>query len=471
MDLTTPDAGPAPAPVPASGDAAPRRRRLRERTQAFAGRLLDDLARIDHRSDAALHGPRLTLATIAALVLAFLLWAAWFPLDELVRAEGRLIPPQRVMSVQSAEAGVVAAVAVDDGAHVRAGQTLVVLDDRNVRADLAEAREPYLTGLATLARLEAALQGTPVRFPAALDGHAAIRRAALEAAASERAVLEGTLAAIDGRIAQRRAQRQATQTEWRQRMAEQRLLGEQRETLRPLVPGVVSQSEWLAREREWIALQGAIDTLSLHLVEHDSALRELQAERARAQAEQRAQWAREAATLRPQIEMHRARLQARQAQVGRTEVTAPVDGVVKQLHVRVAGQVVPAGAPVLDLVPASDHLLVEARVSPADVGFVTRGQAVRVKVSAYDFAVHGAMDGVVEDISADTLTDREAPQLPPHYRVMVVVREPLRDRQGRALPLTPGMTVSLDIVTGQRRLLTYLMKPLARGWNQALGER
>ncbi|MBL0918157.1 MAG: HlyD family type I secretion periplasmic adaptor subunit [Hydrogenophaga sp.] len=454
---TTPDpATPAPAPAPAP---------------TLFARILDDLTHIEHRSDAALRGPRLTMLAITALVVVFLVWAAWFTIDELVRAEGRLIPPQRVQAVQSAEGGIVAEVRVADGDAVRAGQTLLTLDGSSAQADLAESQRPYLASLAALTRLDAELQNQPVRFPPELSAHGDIRENELKAAEASRAEISNTLATVDQKAEQRRQSLQRARAELRQRSTEERLMAEEMTILRPLVPAVVSRAEWLSKEREWLAVQGAIEGLTHQVAEHESGLRELQAERARTLAAYRTRLVKEAGEHQSQVAIRQARAVARRAQVARTEVTAPVDGVVKQLHARAVGQVVQPGATLLDLVPHSEQLTVEARVTPADVGFVALGQPARVKVATYDFAIYGAMNGVVESISADTLSDRENPQAPPYYRVTVAVRDPLRDRQGQPLALTPGMTVSLDIVTGQRSVLTYLFKPLVRGMNQALGEK
>jgi membrane fusion protein, adhesin transport system len=466
-----PIAAAAAANDPAAAPTPPWWRRAWNATTGMVWRLLDDLTHVDTRCGASLQGPRLTMMAVTALVLIFLAWAAFFTIDELVRGEGRLIPPQRVQSVQNLEGGIVSAVLVQEGQAVRRGQALVVLDRTTAQADLAESQGPYLSSLAALARLQAELEGRAVRFPPELDDHAAIRQNELRASEANRQEIGNSLTALDQQAAQREQALERARSELATKRQDEKIISEEMSILRPLVPSVVPRSEWLTKEREWLSVRGAIESLQHQAAEQMGALRQVQAERHRTLAAHRARLLKEAGEHQTQVTMRAARSVARQAQISRTEVVAPADGVVKQIHTRTVGQVVSPAGVLLDLVPQSDQLTVEARIAPADVGFVHVGQPVKVKVATYDFAVYGAMNGVVESISADTLQDRETPQAPPYYRVNVAVQEGLQGKDGQALALTPGMTVSVDIVTGHKTVLTYLFKPLVRGMNQALGEK
>jgi HlyD family type I secretion membrane fusion protein len=157
-------------------------------------------------------------------------------------------------------------------------------------------------------------------------------------------------------------------------------------------------------------------------------------------------------------------------QITLQDINLPVT-VVRQLYARTPGQAVSPGAPLLDLVPESQQLVVEAQIAPGDVGFLHPGQKTRIKVSAYDFAVYGALDGQIQRISADTVVDKDSRDPRPHYLVTIAAPNALLDRTGQPLALAPGMTASVDIVTGRRTVLTYLFKPLVRGMSQALRER
>lgn len=463
--LTAAANDPTPPPKPPSW------RRGRTALNTLAARLLDDLTQIDTRGDTALRGPRMTMLAVMALVLAFLVWAALFTIDELVRGEGRLIPPQRVQSVQNLEGGIVAAVLVREGEAVLQGQALVVLDRTTAQADLAESQGPYLSSLAALARLQAELDGRPVRFPAELDDHAAIRQNELKASEASRQEIGKSLAALDQQAEQRSQALDRARNELATKRQDEKFIVEEMAILRPLVPAVVPRSEWLNKEREWLAVRGAIESLQHQVAEQMGALRQVQAERERTLVTHRGRLLKEVGEHQTQVTVRAARSVARQAQITRTEVVAPASGVVKQVHARTVGQVVSPAGVLLDLVPQSDQLTVEARIAPADVGFLQIGQSVKVKVATYDFAVYGAMNGVIESISADTLQDRENPQSQPYYRVNIAVQAGLQGKDGQALMLTPGMTVSVDIVTGQKSVLNYLFKPLVRGMNQALGEK
>ncbi len=481
--LTSPVALPSATPMPpaaplaaaANDPAAPTTtrwwRRWHRAMNTLAGRLLDDLTQVDTRGDAALRGPRMTMVAVMALVTIFLVWATLFTIDELVRGEGRLIPPQRVQSVQNLEGGIVAAVLVREGEAVVQGQALVVLDQTTAQADLAESQGPYLSSLAALARLQAELEGRPVRFPAELNDHPAIRLNELKASEASRQEIGNALSALDQQAAQRSQALERARSELATKRQDDKLISEEMTILRPLVPEIVPRSEWLAKERDWRSVQGAIESLQHQVAEQQGALRQVQAERERTLAAHRGRLLKEIGEHQTQVTVRSARSAARQAQISRTEVVAPASGVVKQIHARTIGQVVAPAGVLLDLVPQSDQLTVEARITPADVGFLRVGQPVKVKVATYDFAVYGAMDGVVDSISADTLQDRENPQAQPYYRVNIAVQKGLHGKDGQSLSLTPGMTVSVDIVTGRKTVLSYLFKPLVRGMNQALGEK
>ena len=154
--------------------------------------------------------------------------------------------------------------------------------------------------------------------------------------------------------------------------------------------------------------------------------------------------------------------------VQRTEVRSPVRGTIKRLLVNTVGGVIQPGQNLVEIVPLEDNLLIEAKVRPADIGFLHPGQAAMVKVTAYDFSIYGGLKGVVEDISADTIADDKGESF---YRVRVRTRDTALEKAGQPLPITPGMTTQVDILTGQKTVMDYLLKPILKARQRALRER
>lgn len=421
--------------------------------------------------DPHLNAPRAMLLTVVALIASFLAWAAWFELDELVRGEARLLPPQRLQTVQHLEGGILAELRVAEGDTVRKGQTLLLLDTKGSVSELAEVQRPWLQAMAELARIDAELHARALRLPPALAEHPDLQAQAQRKLAANRAEQQQVNNSLEQAIAQRQQAWQRLRAELALGSRELQLMQQEVELLRPLAPAVVPTAELLRRERELLAKEGAQNALAHQVNEAASALRQAVAERDKAQASYRAALLKEASEHQSRLDVLGARTHEKADRLARASVQAPADGVVRQVYARTPGQVVAPGAPLLDLVPESEQLIVEAQIAPGDVGFLHPGQKARIKVSAYDFAVYGALDGEIQRISADTVIDKESRDQRPHYLVTIAARNALRDPAGQPLTLAPGMTASVDIVTGRRTVLTYLFKPLVRGMNQALRER
>lgn len=421
--------------------------------------------------DQHLTAPRAMLLTIVAVIVSFLVWAAWFELDELVRGEARLLPPQRLQTVQHLEGGILAELRVNEGDTVRKGQVLLLLDTKGSLSELAEVKRPWLQAMAELARIDAELNGGPLRLTPQLNGHPEIRRQAEHKLAANRAEQGHAQSSLNQAIEQRQQAWQRLRADLTLGTRELQLMRQEMELLRPLAPNILAPTELLRKERELIAKEAAQSALSHQVAEAASALRQALAERDKTLATYRAALLKEASEHQAHLDVLAARTTEKADRLARASVVAPADGVVRQVFARTPGQVIAPGAPLLDLVPESDGLIVEAQIAPGDVGFLHPGQTARIKVSAYDFAVYGALDGQIQRISADTVIDKDSRDPKAHYLVTIAAANALRDRNGQPLALAPGMTASVDIVTGRRTVLTYLFKPLVRGMNQALRER
>lgn len=406
---------------------------------------------------------------LALVPVTFLLWAAFFEIDELTRGEGKVIPSRRIQTVQNLEGGIVSEIRVREGDTVRKGDVLLRLDGKLAMADFEETRMRYLSDLAAAGRLEAEQADREPHFSPELKSEPALCAREWALWKANRGELRSGLEGFDRQLAQRREQLLRVQGELILRREESALLANELSLLEPLLTeGAMSEAEMLRRRREHTSVRVAVHALERQLPELEMQLAQISADRRRYLEAARARSARELAERRAQIDMLVSRLDSRGDRLRRTEVAAPMDGVVKQVLVTTVGAVAQPGAPLVELVPSEEALLVEVRVPPGDIGFVAPGQKAVLKVAAYDYAIYGGLEGRVDVVSADTMTERDGREF---YRVLVSTSEMLRDRAGRPLPIAPGMTVSADVVTGRKSVLTYLFKPIVRGFKESFHER
>ncbi len=419
---------------------------------------------------------RVLLFAITALVVAVVAWAAWAELEQVARGIGKVIPSRKVQVVQHLEGGILADILVSEGDLVETGQVLMRIDDPRAAADYREKRARYLAVLAAIARLRAELDEVPLTFPPEVE------RDAAAVVASERALFESRRAERESRLAvlrlqvdQRRAELEALE---RRIALERKSLGLLREELalseRLARQRIVPRAELLRLRRQVNDLSTQIARLELDVPRARLALEEAEQRLASARSEFRARALKELAAL----ESERARLEpvvaAGEERVRRTEIRSPVRGIVKKLHLTTIGGVIQPAQKLAEIVPLDDTLLVEAYLRPRDIAFIHPGQRARVRITAYDYARYGALEGTVEYISADTITLRPEEmggKGGSFYVVRVRTRGQLRDERGEPLAIIPGMTAEVDIETGRTTVLAYLLGPVMAARERALRER
>jgi multidrug efflux pump subunit AcrA (membrane-fusion protein) len=366
------------------------------------------------------------LLMLLVLIVAFL-WADSAVMDEVTRGEGTVVPSSREQVIQSLEGGILAELAVREGDIVEKGQVLLRIDDTRSGASLREGQAKADSLRGEIARLHAEAAGAAPQFPDDLP--AAIRERERKLHASRRTALEEPIASLRHNL--RLAQEELAMTE-------------------PMVArGAVSEVEVLRLKRDIIELEGRID-------ERRNSFR----------AEARAQLAEKEAELASVVEV----ITARKDEVNRSIIRAPLRGSVKNIRVTTLGGVIGPGQDIMEIVPLEDRLLVEAKIRPADVAFLRPGQPATVKLSAYDYAIYGGLSGQLEHISADTLSDETNPQ-DSYYRVYVRTDSAhLRGKSG-PLPIIPGMVATIEVLTGHKTVLEYLLKPVLKVRDNALRER
>jgi membrane fusion protein, adhesin transport system len=379
---------------------------------------------------------RILLVAVLALIASGLIWAHFAVLDEVKRGNGRVVPSRQMQVIQSLEGGLVDAILVQEGDIVQAGQSLIRIDDTKFASEFGEIRERRAAMGARVARLEAEVQGRPkVTFSDELSQDAP------SAVAAERDVF----AARTRKVTQDMDVYGQQETRLTETL---HLLDREVELTRKLFgQKVVPEIEMLRLERQASDLRGQLG--------------EAQSRRTNITSSFRSQAEEDLAKSKGDLAVLEENIKSAQDRVRRTELKAPVYGIINKLNVNTVGAVVQPAANVMEIVPLDDTLLVEGRIRPQDIAFIRPNQDAVVKISAYDSSVYGSLKGKVERISADTIVDEKdrSEKGETFYRVMVRTDKNHLGTNEQQLPIIPGMVATVEVLTGEKTVLDYLMKP------------
>lgn len=413
---------------------------------------------------------RLSVVVVAMVVAGFLLWASLMTMDEVASTFGSVVPAHSVQVVQHLEGGIVREILVEDRAMVEAGQVLVRLDPVQATAEMEQAESRRVALMLKAERLRAFVEGrTPdfgtvsPRYKGLAVDQIDILRADTERWLSQADVLHEQLQQKREEIAAAAAQERSVR-EQLALVAEEAMM---RETL--FKAGHTSKVDYFAVLRQKAAIESEISRLQGQERTAGRAVTELERRLADLDNNQRQDALKDLGTVTAelsQVEESVARLQDR---VKRLDVVAPVRGFVQNLKAKTVGAVVPAGGMIMEVVPVDDDLLVETKINTRDVGHLAPGQKVIVKVASYDFVRYGSVLGALKSVSATTYLDEK--DNTPYYKGWVELAHPWVGEQAAGNRILPGMTVQADIVTGEKTLLQYLLKPIHASMAQAFHER
>ncbi len=417
---------------------------------------------------------RLVLLIVILFIGTFVGWAAIAKVDEIARGDGKVIPVSKTQIIQASEAGVVQEIAVQVGQVVRRGELLMRLDDTTTTSTLGESAAKARALRAKIARLEIEEQGD---LTAAYVCPEAIVKVAPVVCDNEVRLLNARRISIENKGSVLQARLRQRMKELDEAQANISRLNEviavaQREMdlIGPMVAKkLVAQTDLLRLDRELTDQRGQL-ALAMEGIERlNAAISEatLQVEELNLQVRQEALMEKTQALA--ELSIIDETIRGATDRVARTDIRSPVDGVVNTLDINTIGAYVQPGTVVAGVVPTADTLLVEARISPRDVAFVRRGQSAIVKVTAYDFSIYGGIDGEVSNVSADSLLDQNSGET--FYQVQVATPVSELEKDGRKFPIIPGMITSVEIITGEKTVLDYLMKPINKARSEALTER
>lgn len=417
--------------------------------------------------DGAFRRSSLFVFAAGSIVAGLFVWASVASVDKIVRAEGRIIPSAKSQVIQHLDGGIVSSIAVKEGDYVHHDQLLATIDPTRADATLAERKSRRMELQAKAARLTAEADGaTTLKLPADLPANAPQVRAEIDAFTSRRDRVLQEQRVLREQVQQRRAELSEQESRARSLTGEAEVARRQLVLVQQLIQrAAASQLEVLdaqARlqriETQISDAQSAAPKLRAAIAENEERAREIAA-RLRADART------ELAQVNGELQRVVQEIRGESDRVARTELRAPVDGVVNRVYINTVGGVVRPGEPIFELTPVDGKVLVEARVRPSDRAELREGVPANVRVSAFDSVRYGVLRGQVTEVSADTVPDERGDRF---FRVKVAV-----DAGSSSIPvdrLSAGMTATADLVTGNRTIFEYLVSPLHRFGSRALTE-
>ncbi|MBZ9672600.1 HlyD family type I secretion periplasmic adaptor subunit [Mesorhizobium sp. ESP7-2] len=411
---------------------------------------------------------------IAALFVAFVAWSSFAEVDEIARGDGKVIPASKTQVIQASEPGVVQEIAVKVGQVVRKNDLIIRLDNTLNTSSLGEQQAKARALQTRIARLKYEQSGSITgSFPCPQD----IQSVAPEICDNEQNLLvarrenfDNKLSVLKSRLDQREKELDEANANVDRLTKNLAVSDQQAKLVEAMVKkGLMARTEQLKVEQEQTELNGQLNLAGETIKKAKSAITEaqLQVEELGLQLKQEA--LDDLTQALADLSVVDETIRGATDKVARTDIRSPVDGIVNTMELNTVGAFVQPGTVVAGIVPTSETLLVEARVSPRDVAFIRPDQDALIKVTAYDFSIFGGIEGKVSNITADSLVDQKTGE--PYYQVRVSTDKSTLERDGKAYSIIPGMICSVDIKTGRKTILSYLLKPINKARQEAMSER
>lgn len=410
---------------------------------------------------------RVIFYSLCGLILILLVWSAFAEVDQVSRGEGKVIPSQQVQVLQSLDGGNITEILAREGQIVEQNQLLVKLDATRFMSNLAESRAELQALRAKTARLKAVAEGLPFapseslleQAPAVVEQE----RILFQSSQKELAVLKRI---ASEQVSQREKELAEAKAQFEQAATAFELSSKELAVTKPLVAsGAVSQVELLRLQRDISNYQGERDAAKAKMERATAAIEESRQKELEVELKFKNGVREDLSIAMSRLNMLEGSELGLSDRVKQTEVRSPVRGTIKRLLYNTIGGVVLPGKEIIEIIPLDDTLLLEAKIKPQDIAFLHPGQQANVKFTAYDFVVYGGLPATVEHIGADTITDENGN---PFYIVRVRTQ---KSNLGEGRPIIPGMVASVDILTGKKTVLNYLLKPVLRAKQYALSEQ
>ncbi|MCP4981261.1 MAG: HlyD family type I secretion periplasmic adaptor subunit [Gammaproteobacteria bacterium] len=433
-----------------------------------------DLVYMRSLSAAVVHRtPRFLIVVVmifACFVVAAIVWMNWAKIDVVIRGSGKVSPASQVQNIQSLEGGIISEIMVSEGQAVVAGQSLLKISDVAFSSSFEENRLLYLELLARSSRLSAEAFDRDFRRDKEVSAEAPqLIKSEKSLFDSNQQQLKETLSGLEEKTSQQKSALREVKSKQKQLQKSLELVKKEIKIKKPLKDrGIISEVEFLQLQQREAEFEGEIEAARLSIPRIQSTIDEARFNKQKEKLNFQNNAKKELNEVNAEIGRIKETQTALQDRVKRTTLRSPVNGIVQQLYINTIGGVITPGSKILDIVPQEDSLLVELRIKPADIAYVNVGQFARLKFSAYDFAIHGSLQGIVTFISADTITNDEGESF---FLVRVKPSKSFLGGKSGELPIKIGMTAEADIITDKKTILSYLTEPVHRGIDKALRER
>lgn len=420
----------------------------------------------------------LLFVSIVIIITGLIVWAMIAEVDEMARGEGKVIPSDKIQKVQNLDGGLVSEILVRSGESVKKEQALMKIDTTRFQASLEEAKEESLVLLAKKARLSAQIKYNPtksrpkINFPEKVKEFEKYTRIEKNIYNNNIDEYKSSLKILELQLDQKVQERREIESKIQQLKRSVKIVKVQVETIGKMTQsGSKSKIELLNIQKEFNTLEGDLESAELSLPRSEFAITEAENKILEKVKGFKSETYKELQDVSFELNKIDARLVSENDKLEKTIIRSPVDGIIKQININTIGGVVKSGVDLIEIVPDSDILLVEVKIDPKDIAFISPTQKAIVKITAYDFSVYGGLEGKIVEISADSIVDKESKENKSYYQVVVKTDKNYLESNGEKLPIIPGMVASVDIITGKKTIMNFFLKPIIKIKEGSLHER
>lgn len=421
----------------------------------------------------------IVMVVLIAIIMMFLIWASLSEIDELARGEGKVIPTSKVQKVQSLDGGILSDILVKEGEVINKEDALLKIDTTRFQASLEENLQMFLSLLAIRQRLKAEIEFDlnkeveKLEFPKEVlenkSRYDVVEQQFYETRIHE---LKSSFNVLYNQLEQKKQEYLEIKQTIKNFKIKLDFIEEQRKTIKRLVKAKIkSRFDLLNIEKEYNQTQGDLEGAKLSLKKSTMSIHEYENRLIQEKDTFRMEAASELNKITSEINKLEAKLVSDEDKIDKTILRSPVKGIVKQIYQNSIGSVIQSGMDLVEIVPLSNNLLVEAKISPKDIAFINPNHKAIVKLTAYDFSIYGGLEGKIEEISADSILDKDSKDSKSYYRVVIRTKKNYLERYGEKLPVIPGMVANVDIITGKKSILDFLLKPILKVKQNAFHER
>lgn len=420
----------------------------------------------------------LLFVSIVIIIIGLISWSMIAEIDEMASGDGKVIPSSKIQKVQNLDGGLISAILVVSGEHVVQDQALMKIDITRFKALLEEAKDQKSLLLAKKARLNAQLKFNPVKnnpiifFPKEirnLTKYTTIEQSIYRNNIDE---YKSSLKILELQFQQKVQEKREIQAKINQLTRSVRIVRKQIKTIARMVKsGSKSKVELLTIEKEINTLNGDLNSAILSLPRSKYAISESENKILEKVNVFKSNSYKELQEVIFELNKIEARLVSETDKLEKTVIRSPVNGIIKQININTIGGVVKSGVDLIEIVPDSDLLLIEAKINPKDIAFISPSQKAIVKITAYDYSIYGGLEGKIIEISADSIKDKEDKEDNSYYKVIIKTDKNYLESNEKKLPIIPGMVARVDIITGKKTIMDFFLKPIIKIKQGSLHER